>query len=135
MCKVGRAKDAIRKSERCEKMRSNPIDCNSNGNILSKKKKQHPLKQHCIAGFSNKDKVKPNDVTNQMAFNVSNKITPITKREDNLCLFNCMFQSLRTEKERIAFCNNNKMHPIDHFNEITKDLIDYKTGKKMNRGE
>jgi hypothetical protein len=48
-------------------------------------------------------------------FEVSNKITEITKKEENLCMFNCMFQSLRTTELRKAFCCNDVQNPAAQF--------------------
>ena len=52
------------------------------------------------------------------------------KLTDNLCLFACMFNSLRTPQHRLAFAANNSVQPTAKFVEIAMDGI-HRAGKNF----
>jgi hypothetical protein len=67
----------------------------------------------------------------ECVFNVSNKLATITAPIENMCMFNSLFQSLRTPELRLAFCNNNRMHPTSAFFEVTKNNKINRSNKEL----
>jgi hypothetical protein len=64
---------------------------------------------------------------------ISDKIDPITKAKENLCLFNCMYQSLRTQALRDMFSANNPADPAKAFVELSAGKTEFQFGKVINR--
>jgi hypothetical protein len=64
---------------------------------------------------------------------ISDKIDPITKAKENLCLFNCIYQSLRTQALRDMFSANNPAEPTKAFVELSAGETEFKSGKVINR--
>jgi hypothetical protein len=133
MCKTEQAKETvIRHSNRVVKKNNDKklLDCLNNGNCQSKSNLEPVAYRACLNldNDDNKTIVKDNLLT------ISKLIVPITKINDNLCLFNCLYQSLRTPEQRMAFCNNNMDNPTSYFLKVTKDIPNFETSEEMDRG-
>jgi hypothetical protein len=134
MCKTEQAKETvIRHSNRVVKKNNDKKlrDCLiNNGNCQSKSNLEPVAYRACLNldNDDNKTIVKDNLLT------ISKLIVPITKINDNLCLFNCLYQSLRTPEQRMAFCNNNMDNPTSYFLKVTKDIPNFETSEEMDRG-
>ena len=64
---------------------------------------------------------------------ISDKIEPITKASDNLCLLNCMYQALRTWALRHAFSAHNLMEVAKAFVELAAGRLDFESGELIDR--